>query len=117
MIAADAHIPITLVDAPDPRVRAAAYVLAASSGRAWGISAAPHERFRVEEVGREGEYPPVPRGWVSACPAQVGTRLSRAVGAAISRSTALRLLRLALLPPQILGVDDFALDHRHRCAT
>ncbi|WP_406277457.1 hypothetical protein [Embleya sp. NBC_00896] len=52
-IAADAHIPITLLDDPDPEAReAAAYVLAASSGRAWEISAALHERFRVEEVPR-----------------------------------------------------------------
>ncbi|WP_406290484.1 hypothetical protein [Embleya sp. NBC_00896] len=52
-IAADAHIPIALLDDPDPEVReAAAYVLAASSGRAWEISAALHERFRIEEVPR-----------------------------------------------------------------
>ncbi|MFI1386378.1 hypothetical protein [Embleya sp. NPDC020886] len=52
-IAADTHIPIALLDDPDPRVReAAAYVLAASSGRAREISAALHGRFRVEEVPR-----------------------------------------------------------------
>ncbi|OPC76744.1 hypothetical protein B4N89_45510 [Embleya scabrispora] len=48
-IAADAHIPIALLDDLDPGVReAAACVLAASSGRAWEVSAALHERFRVE---------------------------------------------------------------------
>ncbi|MYS81106.1 HEAT repeat domain-containing protein [Embleya scabrispora] len=52
-IAADAHIPIALLHDPDPRVREqAACVLAASSGRAREISAALHERFRVEEVPR-----------------------------------------------------------------
>ncbi|WP_331733526.1 hypothetical protein OG948_59785 (plasmid) [Embleya sp. NBC_00888] len=52
-IAADAHIPIALLDDPDPAVREeAACVLAASWGRAWEISAALHERFRVEEHPR-----------------------------------------------------------------
>jgi hypothetical protein len=52
-VAADAHIAIVLLDDPDPRVRGeAACVLAASSARAWEISAALHERFRVEEVPR-----------------------------------------------------------------
>ncbi|WP_331769173.1 hypothetical protein OG948_35840 (plasmid) [Embleya sp. NBC_00888] len=52
-IAADAHVPIALLDDPDPAVREeAACVLAASSHRAWEISAALHERFRVEEIPR-----------------------------------------------------------------
>ncbi|MFF7249796.1 hypothetical protein ACFZBU_38530 [Embleya sp. NPDC008237] len=54
-IAADAHIPIALLDDPDPDVReAAAYVLAASTGRAGEISAALHDRFRAEDHARVG---------------------------------------------------------------
>ncbi|GCD97803.1 HEAT repeat domain-containing protein [Embleya hyalina] len=52
-IAADAHIPLALLDDPDPRVREeAACVLAAASARAWEISAALHERLRIEEHPR-----------------------------------------------------------------
>ncbi|WP_406293074.1 hypothetical protein OG948_01380 [Embleya sp. NBC_00888] len=48
-IAADAHLAIVLLDDPDPDVReAAAYALAAASGRAGEISAALHDRFRIE---------------------------------------------------------------------
>ncbi|MYW06710.1 hypothetical protein [Streptomyces sp. SID3343] len=53
MIAADAHLPITLLDDPDPGIReVAAYALAAASSRAGEISAALHARFRVEDHAR-----------------------------------------------------------------
>ncbi|MFI1585308.1 hypothetical protein [Embleya sp. NPDC020630] len=52
-IAADAHIPIALLDDPDQQVRQeAACVAAASSGRAGEFSAALHERLRVEKIPR-----------------------------------------------------------------
>ncbi|MET7303869.1 hypothetical protein [Embleya sp. NPDC005575] len=52
-IAADAHLPIALLHDPDPDVRvAAAYALAAASGRAGEISAALHDRFRIEDHAR-----------------------------------------------------------------
>ncbi|MGW9211039.1 hypothetical protein ACWGR4_29150 [Embleya sp. NPDC055664] len=52
-IAADAHIPITLLDDPDPQVReTAAYALAAASARAEEISAALHGRLRTETAPR-----------------------------------------------------------------
>ncbi|MGW9211291.1 hypothetical protein ACWGR4_30465 [Embleya sp. NPDC055664] len=48
-IATDAHIPIALLDDPDPQVRmGAAYVLSAAAHRAETISAALHERVRGE---------------------------------------------------------------------
>ncbi|WP_331772985.1 hypothetical protein OG948_57115 (plasmid) [Embleya sp. NBC_00888] len=54
-IAADAHIPIALLDDPDPDVReASAYVPAASTGRAGEISAALHDRLRAEDDARVG---------------------------------------------------------------
>ncbi len=52
-IAAYAHIPIALLYDPDPAIReAAAYALAAASGRAGEISAALHERLRIEDDAR-----------------------------------------------------------------
>ncbi|MYS79128.1 hypothetical protein [Embleya scabrispora] len=52
-IAADAHIPIALLDDPDPEIReAAAYVLAALTSRAGEISTALHDRFLAEDHGR-----------------------------------------------------------------
>jgi transposase len=46
-----------------------------------------------------------------------GARLSRALGLTVSRNTLLRLIRCApypaLIPPQVLSVDDFALRKRH----
>ncbi|MFE3205735.1 hypothetical protein [Embleya sp. NPDC059237] len=54
-IAADAHIPIALLDDPDPQVREmAAYVLAAASDRAREISTALHTRLDVEQHARVG---------------------------------------------------------------
>ncbi|MFF7250098.1 hypothetical protein ACFZBU_40150 [Embleya sp. NPDC008237] len=51
-IAADAHIPIALLDDPDPEIReAAAYVPAASTSRAGEISTALHDRFLAETAG------------------------------------------------------------------
>ncbi|MFJ8746521.1 hypothetical protein ACIRL2_45160 [Embleya sp. NPDC127516] len=52
-ITADAHIPIALLHDPDPDLReAAAYALAATSGRAGEISTALHDRFRIEDHTR-----------------------------------------------------------------
>ncbi|GCD99078.1 HEAT repeat domain-containing protein [Embleya hyalina] len=52
-IAVDAHIPIALLDDPDPRVRmGAAYVLSAAAQRAERISAALHESLRGESDPR-----------------------------------------------------------------